>query len=197
MPDNVRSKQLTGLSEDVESEYDDLRQEVEAALVTLAHAYLSGALSAAEFIDQIRSRLRDYYLDIAFLVRDDLTQAEIDNIAQLLAVQGAYLDGFLDDLESDEPPSDSLILWRAGIYSFAWDVLIRFNTPGTAWAVLPAWPGIDCLGGAACGCQWMWEEFGDEMYFYWVVNPLKDHCTVCLENESQYNPYIITTSDIL
>ena len=121
--------------------------------------------------------LKEYYIWLALLARDDLSDEVIDEIVYALALEYAFLAGFIDDLRNKEI-SDRYILWRAGIYSFAWDRFNRFTIPDELAQELPAMPGIDCLGGGACGCQWTWEQVGNEIHAYWLLSPYKKHCVL-------------------
>ena len=190
-----RNLTITPLKEGL---YEEEQEEAKERYLALMHLYLAGDISLDEFDELMRVDLRDYYIRIVLIAREggELTEQDRRDIAGYLAIEYAFLDGFISDLrESRDDPdfvlSDQMALWRIGLYSLAWQVLSRFSLPRTVVPRLPVSPGIDCKGGSACGCRWEWEQFGNELHFYWIIDPLKENCELCLTWESMYNPYVI------
>lgn len=187
-------KQSDSLNEAQVEMYEEERSNAEQRLLAIADLYLIHAITVNEFRERIRQELKTYYIRLALIARegDDLSEWDLRDIAGALIVQYDFLDGFADDLMAAEAQnvqySDRYVLWRASLYSLAWDRMVRHSLPDWLVDILPALPGVDCLGGAACGCQLAWEVSGDEVEVYWLLDPFKEHCINCLSLAMEWQP---------
>lgn len=148
------------------------------------------------FVRNMREALRDYYVRLALIA----SQGEVNswNDAELLlGRQYDFLDEFANDLLSGDEFSSEQILARASRYSYAWSVFARYTLPDEIADILPAMPGVDCLGLDACGCWWEFEiTRSGYLYAWWRVNLSKEHCPICMDYGVTYSPFIAILPDV-
>lgn len=174
--------------------YEDERSNAEQRLLQIADLYIAHAITANEFRARMQQELREYYIRLALIGREgaDLSEWDLRDMVEALEVQYAYLDGFTNDLlaaqDADVQFSDRYVLWRTSLYSLAWDRMMHHVLPDWLVDILPAIPGVDCLGGGACGCQLAWETIGEEVEVYWLLDPFKEHCVNCISYAMEWSP---------
>lgn len=156
-----------------EAEQARAREDFEA----LAEDYLDDEISLDELNSKMKDRLKAYYLTLALLAVDggDFDQTIVENY-----VADAY--DLIDDFTSvidNEDISRNYILWRAGIFSFAHHVYTRYTVDEEIFRLMPVFPGVDCLGDGACGCDLVVDTSDDGVSVEWVLGPT-EHCAVCI-----------------
>lgn len=166
---------------------------------TLVEEYLSGRRSQSSLAEDFSSELRAHHLRTALIARDGkpLTEFGKRKLQEFVTKSLSFLDGFLSDLSLyKEIKSDRQALARASSYSRTWGVYVSFSVPGALAAVLPALPGVDCLGLSNCGCilEYALVEGGFEVF--WIINPLKEHCVLCSEYAVEWSPLFVPFSDV-
>lgn len=148
------------------------------------------------FMQNMREALQEYYVRLALIA----SQGEVNswNDAELLlGRQYDFLDEFANDLLDGDELSSEQILARASRYSYAWSVFARYTLPDEVADILPAMPGVDCLGLDACGCWWEFEiTRSGYLYAWWRVNLSKEHCPICMDYGMTYSPFIAVLPDI-
>lgn len=144
----------------------------------IAEDYLDGEIGIEEFDSRMKRRLKDYYLTLALLGADgeDIDTTVVDGY-----VADAYdlVDDLTETIKEDEDISRNYIIWRAGIFSFAHHVYTRYTVDEEIFILMPVFPGVDCLGDGACGCDLVVDTSDDGVLVEWVLGP-KEHCAVCI-----------------
>lgn len=175
--------------------YEEERALVAEQLRSLALDYLA-TRDVDAFKRGMREALRDYYVRLA-LVASRGEAGDWGDAELLLGRQYDYLDEFADDLSGGDEFSTDQLLARASRYSYAWAVFARYTLPDEVADILPAMPGVDCLGLDACGCWWEFEiKRSGYLYAWWRVNLSKEHCVICLDYSVEYAPFIAVLPDI-
>lgn len=177
-------------------EYDRERNERIKEFASMADLYVSGAMPLSMYKAGMQASLKEYYIRVALLAKGgrNLTTRDRQDVGKFLAFTYDYLDGFSDVLRKDI--SDPQALARSSSYANAWGVYTRFSIPAALADVLPALPGIDCLGGFKCGCWLEWSASGSAVEVYWHVNPVKKHCFLCLDFAVEWSPLMIPIEDM-
>jgi hypothetical protein len=49
----------------------------------------------------------------------------------------------------------------------------------------------NCLGLTRCGCTWDFRKKGDTWECYWLLNPAKENCELCIQHASEWGPFTI------
>jgi hypothetical protein len=180
-----------------ENEYDATVEDGLNTFQELVELYLLGQITLSVLRARFQEALRLHYtrLMVLHIGQRDPTDAEVDFLNTKLEAQEILLEGFLADLAAGAI-SPNRALWRAGMYAPARDVYIGFSVPMAVVALMPGLPGEICLGQNLCGC-WLDVEMDDEgnVYVYWMVDPLKESCIVCLDMESQ-NPFVFSAEEV-
>ncbi len=150
----------------------------------LANGLAGGQLSPAEWHNETLQALADYH-SAAYLAGrglDTLDKAGQQLVLRTVADQADYLNRFTDAIEAGDL-SDAQIRARAAQY--AEPLRTTFSEAETAGADLPFQPAD---GGTECGvhCKCSWEQRGGR--WYWVLDPLADHCEGC-RARADGNPY--------
>jgi hypothetical protein len=161
--------------------------------------YANGILSQSEFEDKMHDAITDFLIDLAILAEDENYEFTEDDINDLTSYTSDILDLLADMIifvENSYSFSEDYLCWRAGIFSNARQVFMRFTMPRDIWLALPLLPGDDCLGDGACGCSWEIDVDDDgTIHAYWTLGET-EHCVVCIEHELQYNPLVISADDL-
>lgn len=157
-----------------ESEQARAREDFES----IAEDYIEGEISLDDFNSQMKDRLSAYYLTLALLAVDG---EEIDTAVVEGYVADAYdlIDDLTELLEENEDISRNYILWRAGIFSFGHHVYTRYTVDEEIFRLMPVFPGVDCLGDGACGCDLVVDTSDDGVSVEWILGA-KEHCVVCV-----------------
>lgn len=165
----------------------------------LLGSYLSGERSHSSLAETFNQELRALHLRTALIARDGkpLTKFGRRRLGEFLTQSQAYLDGFLQDLAVYKViKSDQQALARASAYSHTWGVYVSFSVPGALAAVLPALPGVDCLGLSNCGCILEYAQAEGGFEVFWIINPLKEHCVLCSGYAVEWSPLFIPFSEV-
>ena len=157
------------------SPLDHLISGLRSELDHLVNGLQAGLLSPAEWHNGTLQVLADYH-SAAYLAgadQDRLDQAGQQLVLKTLADQVDYLGRFTDAVEAGDL-SDAQIRSRAAQY--AQPLRTTYSQAETAGADLPFYPAD---GGTECGvhCRCSWEQRGGS--WYWVMDPLADHCEDC------------------
>lgn len=179
--------------------YDSEREEREKEFRSLVDLYISGSLTLDRYRSAMEAGLKEHYIRLALIAKGGrpLTEKDRNDIGVMLAASYDYLTGFSNVLE-EYPDSISNVqaLHRSGSYANAWGVYTRFALPSVIADLLPALPGLDCLGGMLCGCWLEWEVTDSEIHVYWYTNPSKEHCVLCLDATVSWTPYTIPLDEV-
>lgn len=179
-----------------DDEYDRLTETAALDFQHLVELYFAGKMTLRVFNTTFRQQLKDHYARILVLdMQRDPTPEDEAYVNEKLDQQFAYLDGFVEDLRNGRI-TQQRALWRAGLYAFPRSVFIAGSVPPEIVELMHTLPGDDCLGNGLCGCQ-LQVEFDAEgaAYVYWVVDPLKEHCLVCLGHAAE-SPYIFSAEEV-
>lgn len=177
--------------------YDELRLQAEELFKGYALLYVMGEINLSVFHMLMQQTVKEQHLDVALLGKGGrkLTIRDKRDLEVYIGEAFEFVDGFITDITAGEV-SDEGIVRRAGRYSYLWDRYARFTIPAELFDLLPAHPGEDCLGGAACGCYIGWEKVDDEIHVYWYIDPSKEHCAFCLLFFSEWQPLIIPMGEL-
>lgn len=180
--------------------YDQQHKDQVKELMSLADLYVSGTAGVGKFKSAVQASLKSYYIRLALIAKGGraLTDKDKTDLGLLLATSYDYLEGFSTALEDNYPAemSSAQALARSGSYANAWGVYTRFALPGALADALPALPGIDCLGGMKCGCWLEWSASVDFVEVYWHINPVKEHCVLCMDFTASWNPLVIDIGEL-
>lgn len=191
----IRHKQDDVIDDDQRMLYEQESERVRNRLQDVAALYIAGTITLESFRDRAQRELKTFYIRLALIGSNgaDLSEQSVQELLGALATQYQYLDGFIEDLRRAEQSedivlSDRYIFWRIGLYSLGWDRVVRHAIPDWLSEMLPAFPGVDCLGGPACGCSLAWETSGESVLVWWVLDVFKEHCVVCIDLAAEWSP---------
>lgn len=179
-----------------EEEYDRVTGRASEDFQHLVELYFLGRLTLSQFNSSFRERLKQHYAEILLLdMNRESTEEDIQYVNNKLDDQFAYLDSFVDDLGSGRI-TQQRALWRAGLYAFPRSVFVAGSVPPEIVELMGVLPGDDCLGNGLCGCS-LQVEYDSEgaAYVYWVVDPLKEHCLICLGHATE-SPYVFSAEEV-
>ena len=162
----------------------------------LVELYFTGQITLNQFQTSFQEKMKEHYTAIMLLeMKREPTEEDIKYLNDYLNEQMSYLDGFVEDLSNDRM-TQQRALWRAGLYAFPRSVFVAGSIPPEITELMGVLPGDDCIGGMACGCSLQVEFDSDgTAYVYWVVDPLKEHCAVCLGHAAE-SPYVFSPEDV-
>jgi hypothetical protein len=140
----------------------------------------------------MREEIESHYIELALigLGLTTLNELQMEDLNVFINATLSLLDGFSDALDEEEF-SEAYLTWRSGIYAHARHVFVRYTLPDDIFFYLPEFPGISCLGDGACGCHLEWEETDEGVAVYWIINPAKESCAVCIDLSISWQPYIV------
>lgn len=151
----------------------------------LMASYKSGGISLLDLHTDMRENLRrQHALQLITAAGGDVGNVDPNDWLRLgstLKTQYGYLEDFMNQIKNGTA-DEAMLEARAAMYSDS--SIISFWKQATIGTELPEYPGESCLGKGRCACQWV-EKDGA---WYWTLGE-SDHCEVCLENASKYNPY--------
>lgn len=183
---------------------DEYDQAVEDGLKTfqdLVALYLAGRITIAVLRGQFREALRLHFTRLMILALNgsDPTVAQLAELNRRIDAQYLLLEAFLADLAVGAM-SPKRALWRAGMYAPSRGTYVNFTLPqavATAMQGRVGLPGDICLGDGLCGCSLdISFDLEGNATVYWVVDPIKEHCEVCL-NAAAGNPYYFTVEELI
>jgi len=194
-----RSKDRTRISKSQVTLYEREQGIVKLVLEDIAKEYLKGQLSLSAFKEKMQSQLKRFYIRVALIAKGkkELTQRDREDLRKFLGLTYNYLDGFVKDLgEYKTIASDQGVISRSSSYGVGWGIFSRFYLPGELADMLPALPGISCLGNGDCGCILEYDSDEEGYNIYWIVSPFKEHCPVCIEYAIEWSPFKISFEEI-
>jgi len=123
------------------------------------------------------------------------TQHDLEFLNNKIDEHKTLLVGFMAGLAAGEI-TENRALWRAGLYATDRSAYIFYTLPYSVTQLMPGLPGEICLGNGLCGC-YLDVQFDDEgnAAVYWVVDPLKESCEVCLSMEAQ-SPFVFSREEL-
>jgi hypothetical protein len=157
---------------------EQLTLEVKEDFRVLGDAYYEEQISAENLKAQMKERLKAYYIALALIAAD----GEIDDPSDLeffIGVGYSLIDDLIETIQDEADLSRNYILWRVGIFSFAHHVYTRYTVDEEIFRIMPVFPGVDCLGDGACGCDLIVDTSDSGVSVEWVLGPT-EHCVVCL-----------------
>jgi hypothetical protein len=181
--------------------YTQKHNRYESEFARIVDNYLKGG-SLSTMKSAFKLELRSYYIQLALLAKGgrSLTPQDKTDLGILLAKSYDFLDGFVVDLEkyngSKALATDEGAIGRGARYSNAWHVYSRYSIPAALADVLPALPGQDCLGMSLCGCWLEWGKVGNVIEVYWRINPIKEHCVLCVDYTTKWDPYEVDITEL-
>lgn len=178
--------------------YEKEQAKVSDEFRQLGMSLATGKISRTKFKKQMQDGLKKYYIRIALLGKGGrkLTKQDRADLSRFLSKAYQYLDGFLGDLKSYKANlSEAQVSSRAASYAGGWGVYTRFTIPSVIADMLPALPGVDCLGGALCGCWLEWSMSGQTIEVYWLLNLSKEHCVLCVSYAADWQPLELELPD--
>ena len=183
-------------TEDQDDLYWDEVDSAEQELDDLASSYNNGEIDKDSFIDKLKELVQKYYILFALIGSGgkSIKGKDRQDLEFFLAATFSLIEDFRQTLDQ-EGITAAYITWRASLYATARHVFLRYTMPRDIFFVLPALPGVDCLGDGKCGCWLEIIEDGDEVQVYWHMNEDKEHCEVCLGYAMEWTPLIISLSD--
>lgn len=181
--------------------YEQERDKFKADLETLAKKYVSGKRTLAAFEKAMREGLKRFYIRVALIAKGKHKFSDKDrgDLQKFLGLIYSYLDDFIDDLDlysRKELATDQGVISRASSYGVGWGVFSRFTIPGELADMLPFLPGISCMGDGDCGCILEYDNDEEGYNVYWVRNPFKESCVVCLDLSVEWSPYKISYQEL-
>lgn len=177
--------------EDADEEYHTLVEESRTKMMALGEDVADGRITPETFRDEMRKEVRILLVAIAILASHGTfsldNELDVDDLELFINSTYGLLDDFYQTLREGDK-SREYIVWRSGLYSAHRHAFIRYTVPRDVFLNLPAFPGISCLGDGLCGCWLEVEKTSTGYDVWWYVNPMKEHCVVCLELESEWSP---------
>jgi hypothetical protein len=173
-----------------ETAYDKAVEEAHLTFQELVELYLLGRITLSLLRTRFGRALRGHYTTLMLLGLEgrEPTESDLAELNNRLQNENRLLDDFMLDLEAGTI-TGARALWRAGMYAPARGTFIYYTVPQRVAEQMPGLPGDICLGNGLCGCVLDVIEDDGTLFVYWVVNPEKEHCEVCLFMESS-SPFI-------
>lgn len=186
--------------------YDRWHEEEANSLRAVADLFVSDVIGQDQFKEAMLDSLKQYYIRLALTAKGRaLTPRDKSDLGILLAQQNDFLVGFMQDAQEYKTggfePTEHFatpagLIGRAAKYANAWTVYSRYSIPASLADLLPGLPGVDCLGGALCGCFLVWAVAGDAVEVYWEINHFKEHCVLCADFNLTWSPYVVLFSEM-
>lgn len=184
----------------VEASLNNGRNQVD----TLADFVANGQIDPNDWRSQMQMQIKDEYIRQYMFGRggrNRMTPSDWGSIGGMLAEQSPFLNAFTAEIEAGLL-SEGQISTRAQMYiNSAREAYERGKSIsyGIAYGALPAYPGD---GSTVCltndQCSWTIVQIQDEngsitgWECYWTLSPDAAHCTTCVTNATQWNPYILS-----
>jgi uncharacterized protein YdaT len=180
-------------------DYDRLAEQAANLFQDLTDQYYDGELTLDEFEERFQEAIRDHYTIMMLAALADsreVTEADRTWIEDRVAKEFSFLSDFVEDIRSGRM-TEQRAVWRAGLYGYPRAAWVRFSLPEGIAELMGVLPGDDCLGGSLCGCDLQVEMDDDGgAYVYWVLDPLKESCAVCIAHAVE-SPYYFSPEEVL
>lgn len=181
-----------------EAGYDAVVEDGLNTFQDLIALYLAGRITLTVLRSRFEESLEIYFTQLMVLGIGDRppTAQELAFLNKKIDDHVILLDGFMADLAAGKM-SEARALWRAGLYATDREAYIYYTVPSAVVALMPGLPGEICLGNGLCGCH-LDVQFDDDgnAYVYWIVDPQKESCEVCLGMEAQ-SPFFFSQEDLV
>ena len=119
-----------------------------------------------------------------------MTQSDWGRVGGLLSNQYRYLDNFAQEI-ANGTLTEAQIGARSGLYVDSATQAFERAKAASRFLVLPNYPGD---GTSLCmandKCTWVIQEFDNRWEAYWTLSPA-EHCQVCLDRATLWNPLVI------
>lgn len=190
---NAKEKQLP-------DEYDRLSDQAAELFQDLVDQYYDGELTLDEFEERFQDGIRDHYAILMLAALDgarEVTEVDREWIEARVAKEFSFLSDFVEDIRSGHM-TQPRALWRAGLYGYPRAAWVQFSLPEGVSELMGVLPGDDCYGGPSlCGCSLDVEFDADGgVYVYWVLDPLKESCAVCIAHAIE-SPYYFSPEEVV
>lgn len=179
--------------------YEQERDKFKLTLEDLANKYLANRSKLSSFKTDMQAQLKRYQIRVALIAKGKhkFTKRDQTDLQRFLGQTYKYLDGFVEDLSQYKGlVTDQGVISRASSYGVGWGVFSRFSIPGELADILPALPGVSCLGDGDCGCVLEYDNDEEGFNIYWIPNPFKEHCVLCLDNSVEWSPYKVSYDEL-
>lgn len=124
--------------------------------------------------------------------RNAMTAADWKAVKALVSEQSTYLESFAADIKA-EKLSAAQIKARASMYVRA-GVQAHDRGVAASYDVTPhVMPGEGSPCGSNCRCRWVYASTKTEWRLTWTLSGV-EHCDVCIERASEYDPLVIPKS---
>lgn len=176
--------------------YDKEQQRVREELESLGRSYLEDEIDESTLKNRMQEIIKAYYIALALYGAEDEEFSEQDLADLEFMIDASYglVDDMVETFEEEPDLSENYILWRIGIFSFAHHVYSRYLVPDEIFALMPVFPGVDCLGDGACQCDLVVDTSDEGITVEWVMGPT-EHCAVCLAAATA-SPYTFSWHDL-
>ncbi len=123
---------------------------------------------------------------------DRMTATDWSALAGLVVAQYGFLNDFAGDIATGTL-SVAAISARATMYVGAGTGAYERAAATAMDVVLPEYPGDSCRGMSNCRCFWNLVQQDDgSIEASWVCENDQNSCQPCIDNASQYNPFVIS-----
>jgi hypothetical protein len=164
----------------------------------LATALAGDTLTVGEWEADMRRRIKAEYTRQYLLGRGGrsaMTDEDWGSVGGMIADQYRYLDGFAAEIAAGEL-SEKMIAARSAMYlQSAREAFNRAQTRGRGIPIgaLDAYPGdgASCLGLTNCGCNLDFHKHGNAWRVYWILNPAKENCELCIQHAAEWAPFVV------
>lgn len=188
--------QQYGPTPDQNDEYFRLQEETRSKFEDTASQYKNGKLTSDEYRNKMRDEILNFLIDLMILAEGpgyEFTDQDIADAEEYSKDILGLLDQMILFVKDPSQFTENYLRWRAGIFTNARQVFMRYTMPRDVFASLPVMPGDDCLGDGACGCSWEINTLEDgTIEAYWTLGAT-EHCSVCSSHAATYNPYTISS----
>lgn len=153
----------------------------------------SGETDVNTWYDQMLAAIVSYHL-AAFMAGADVTEISsmhMDMLADVVANQELYLDGFRDALAAEPEGSALSDAYRHRADQYAWATGASYSRGETVDWDLPAYPKdgqTDCR--VFCCCRWtidLYDEDNGNVNATWKLGPC-NHCDQCPQRAIDWSP---------
>lgn len=181
-----------------EEGYDSVVADGLSTFQKLVGMYFAGLITLSVLRQRFEQAIELYFVRLMLLGIGgrEPTARDLEFLNNKIDEHKLLLNTFLAELAVGEI-SENRALWRAGLYATDREAYIYYTIPDAIALLMPGLPGEICLGNGLCGC-YLDVQFDTEgnAAVYWVVDPQKESCEVCLSMAAQ-SPFTFSAEDLL
>ena len=162
----------------------------------LAAQVSSGAMSVPEWQLEMRDTLvkeltRQYMLGLGG--SREMTAEDYGSIGGMASDQIRYLNKFAEKIANGEYTEGQIARISRMYMNGTREAFERANARTRDLPTMPAYPGSGkaCLGLTNCGCHWMYNYNGESWECYWIVDPSKENCELCIQHSVEWGPLLL------